>query len=88
MSREIILALMAQLPWFVLLLSLPVLLAAALTGLLIGVLQALTQLQDQSFQFLCKLLVVIVVLVSCREWIGSSLLAYAERHFDAIGSMR
>ena len=43
-------------------LGLPVLLAALATGILIGLLQAMTQIQEQTLAFVPKVLVILIVL--------------------------
>ncbi|MGE8357558.1 MAG: flagellar biosynthetic protein FliQ, partial [Microvirgula sp.] len=58
MSEAVIVQLTVQMLWVVLLLSLPVVVVASVVGVLVCLLQALTQIQDQTIQFLIKLLAV------------------------------
>ena len=58
MSNAIVVHLATQLLWIVLLLSMPVVVVASVVGLIVSLLQALTQIQDQTLQFLIKLLAV------------------------------
>lgn len=58
---------------------------AAVTGLLVSILQALTQIQDQTLQFLIKLVAVCITLAVSYHWMGSALLNYAILSFDQIG---
>lgn len=51
-----------------LLVSAPLLLAALLTGVLVSLVQAITQLQEQTLTFIPKLLVVALVLVVTLPW--------------------
>lgn len=57
--------------------SLPVVAAAAVTGLLISFVQAITSLQDQSISFGVKLAVVTVVILITAPWAASSVLRFA-----------
>ena len=66
----------------VLLLSLPVILAATVVGLIIGLLQALTQIQEQSIPYGFKLVAVIVTMLLTAPWLGGELLSYTLTLFN------
>ncbi|HYQ14443.1 MAG TPA: type III secretion system export apparatus subunit SctS [Polyangiaceae bacterium] len=61
--------------------ALPVVGAAALIGLVVSVLQAATQIQDQTIGHLPRLLVVVTVLAATGPWIGSQIAEFALRAF-------
>ncbi|MCE8016449.1 flagellar biosynthetic protein FliQ [Halomonas sp. MCCC 1A17488] len=63
MSGDTFLTLMNNALWTVLLLSAPALLAAIVIGFGIGLLQALTQIQDQSLPQAVKVIVIMLVLI-------------------------
>ncbi|HET6425773.1 MAG TPA: flagellar biosynthetic protein FliQ [Planctomycetaceae bacterium] len=65
-------------------LSLPVLAAAMLMGLLISVGQAVTQLQDQTLSFVPKLVAMVFVLLYTLPWTLHLLMEYAADVFQAI----
>ncbi|KVX89287.1 EscS/YscS/HrcS family type III secretion system export apparatus protein [Burkholderia ubonensis] len=88
MSEAVITQLAAQMMWLVLLLSLPVVIIASLVGILVSLVQALTQVQDQTIQFLIKLLAVAVTLAATYHWMGDVLINYTVKSFDQIGRMR
>ncbi len=88
MSDAILVQLTTQLLWIVVVLSLPVVVAVAVVSLVIGLLQALTQLQDQSLQFIFKLVVAAITLLITYHWIGTTLLNYSNMTFDHLSSMR
>ncbi len=71
----------------VLMLSMPPIIAATLMGLLVSLLQALTQVQEQTLSFAVKLVVVTVVLLLTMTWIGAELLRFAENIFDLIPTL-
>jgi type III secretion HrpO family protein len=64
--------------------SAPLVGIAALVGLLFGVLQALTQLQDQTTTFALKLLAVLGLLAVLIPWLSSLLFTFGERAFTLI----
>lgn len=71
----------------VLLLPMPVIGVAVLIGLLVGLFQALTQINDQTFSFAFKLVGVIVVLVITASKASSELLNLMTDIFDVIPRM-
>lgn len=88
MSEAMIAQLATQMMWLVLLLSLPVVVVASFVGVLVSLVQALTQVQDQTIQFLVKLLAVSVTLAITYHWMGDMLLNYAGLAFEQITQMR
>ncbi|AXE30558.1 EscS/YscS/HrcS family type III secretion system export apparatus protein [Chromobacterium phragmitis] len=87
MGQAQVMQLASELLWLVLLLSLPVVLVASAVGLLVSLLQALTQIQDQTVAFLVKLVAACVTLALTHHWMGQALLRYAERSFSLISKM-
>jgi len=72
----------------VILLSAPPLLASLLVGLVVGVLQTATQIQEQVLMLVPKLLVVGIVLVVMGPILGSQLLRFSQALLLAIPAMR
>ena len=66
----------------VLMLSLPPILVAAGIGVLVSLMQALTQVQEQTVSFAVKLVAVFITLILTSRWIGAELYMYALRMFD------
>jgi type III secretory pathway component EscS len=58
----------------------PALLAAVAVGILVGVLQSVTQIQDQSIGYVFKLAVVCLILLVMSRWLMQTL----DQLFDAI----
>lgn len=67
----------------VLLVSGPVLLVALLVGTVLSVLQAITQVHEQTLAFLPKLVAVAIVLVVAAGWMAEELVRFGTRSFDA-----
>lgn len=73
--------------WMTLLLSGPPIAAAALVGLAVAFLQAATQLQEQTFAYAMKYLVIVMALFATGALIGGSLYTYADRIFTEFPSL-
>ena len=72
----------------VLLVSAPPLLASLIVGLVVGTLQAATQVQDPSLAFVPKLVVVVLLLVALGPLLGAQVLRFAHAMFSAIPIVR
>jgi type III secretion protein S len=73
--------------WLVLVLSAPPVVAAALVGLLVAIVQAATQLQEQTLQYALKFFVVVIALFVTGGLVATSLVAFSNKIFDSIGDM-
>ena len=67
--------------WLVLLLSAPPVIAATVVGLVVAILQAVTQIQEQTVQFLAKLIVVALTIFATGSTLGGALYYFADRVF-------
>ena len=65
----------------------PVLGAALATGLLIGILQAATSIQEMTLSFIPKLAVMVVALVLFGEWQLALMVDYFEIIFERIQTL-
>ena len=66
------------------LLAAPLLLSALAAGLMIGMFQAATQIQDMTLSFIPKLVVLIVVLGVAGPWMLGQLIDYTRQLFAMI----
>src|SRR3954466_6313363 len=62
-----------------LMVSAPLLLAALVTGLVVSVLQAATQINEMTLSFIPKLIAMVVTLAIAGPWMLSTLTAYLQR---------
>lgn len=69
---------------WILILSLPPLLASLLVGLLVSLLQALTQVQEQTLTFVPKIIATIIALIVCANWMILRLEVFTLKVFDMI----
>ncbi|HEY0078965.1 MAG TPA: flagellar biosynthetic protein FliQ [Pyrinomonadaceae bacterium] len=67
--------------WLILILSLPALLASLVVGVFISLLQALTQVQEQTLTFVPKIIATILVLILTANAILDRLLAFSQKVF-------
>jgi type III secretion protein S len=73
--------LLRQALWLTLLLSAPLIAVVAVVGLLIAIVQAVTQIQEQTVQFLFKLIALGLALLFTARLLGASLYEFANRLF-------
>lgn len=71
----------------VLWLSLPPILVASVVGTLFSLVQALTQIQEQTLSFAVKLIAVGVTLFLTARWIGGEIFNYTISLFDNFPTM-
>ncbi len=74
--------------YLVLLVSAPPLLVSLLVGLVMSVLQATTQLQDQTLSFVPKLVAVLATLAITGPWIGQQLARFTSALLHAVPLLR
>jgi flagellar biosynthetic protein FliQ len=72
--------------WISLLIGAPVLLAGTLVGLVIGLFQALTQIQEQTVSFVPKIVAMVLVLSFTLPWLLTQLLQYSGDLISSIPS--
>ena len=72
----------------VLKLSLIPIIVATVIGIIVSLLQALTQIQEQTLGFAVKLIAISLTLLACASWMGSSLLLYTQDIFSHFALLR
>lgn len=87
-TGELVLRVVREGLLLVLLLSAPPLLASLFIGLVMGVIQAATQIQDQTLGFVPKLAVVLVVLIAVGPVLGAQLLRFTQAVLVLSGGIR
>ncbi len=73
--------------WLVLLLSAPPVIAASVVGLIVAIIQAATQLQEQTLQYTLKFFAIVVAIFLTAGLVASSLITYTEAIFDGFPVM-
>jgi type III secretion protein S len=78
----------AQAMELVLYLSLPAILAATIAGLIVGLFQALTCIQEQTLPHAFKLIAIMFAIAATVRWLGPELLLFTQNAFDQIAQVR
>jgi type III secretion protein S len=73
--------------WLVLLLSAPPIIAASVVGLLVAIVQAATQLQEQTLQYTLKFFAIVISIFLTASLVAGSLYAYTDGIFSSIGTV-
>ena len=73
--------------WVALELGLPILLASLAVGLLVSIIQAVTQLQEPTLTFIPKILAVIAVMVFAGPWMMNELLGFTIELWSGIATI-
>lgn len=87
MTPEVVLTITRQALETTVLVAFPMLGAALLTGLLVSLFQAATQINEMTLSFIPKLLVLAIVLVLAGPWMLNTMLDYMRRLFTSIPSL-
>lgn len=82
MSSVDVAAYMTQALYLVLWLSLPPIAVAAIVGTLFSLLQALTQIQEQTLSFAVKMIAVFITILLTSRWLGGELYNYTISVFE------
>ena len=87
MTPSELVLLSAETLYLVLLVSAPALLASLVVGLGVGLLQAVTQVQEQTLSFVPKLVAVAAVLVLSGGWMSAELVRFTGELWSAIPTL-
>ncbi len=82
MNSADVVAYVVQALTLTLILSMPAIAVAAIVGTLFSLLQALTQIQEQTLSFAIKLIAVGLTLFLTASWLGGELMNYTLTIFD------
>ena len=87
MSPQLVVDLARNAIMLALLVSAPMLIVALVLGLLVSIVQAVTQIQEQTLAFVPKLVGVAAVFLIALPWILQTLIRYTTELFRSIPSM-
>jgi type III secretion protein S len=73
--------------WLVLMLSAPPILVAAVVGILIAFVQAATQLQEQTMQYVAKFFAIVITIFITASMLGGGLYQFGDRVFSNFAGM-
>ena len=84
MTQDTVMTLAAQAMWITILLSAPLLLSALAVGLLVGMFQAATQINEMTLSFIPKLGILVIALLIFGPWMLSTLVEFTRELFTSI----
>lgn len=87
MTEEFVLEICTRALILIMLLSAPMLLSALSVGLVISIIQATTQIQEQTLSSVPKMAVTFITLIICGPWCMDMIGTYAKELFMAIAEM-
>ncbi|MGA0571425.1 flagellar biosynthesis protein FliQ [Variovorax sp. VNK109] len=70
-----------------LMVSLPILLAVLVVGLVVSIFQAITQIHENTLSFVPKLIAAVLVFAIAGPWMLSTLVDYVRRTLESIPSL-
>jgi len=73
--------------WLVLILSAPPIIVASVAGLLVAVIQAATQIQEQTLQYTVKFFAIVITLFVTSSLLAASLYRFGDRVFTEFPAM-
>lgn len=82
MTGELVIAIAERAVWVILLTSGPLLIVALVSGLIVSIFQATTQIQEQTLAFVPKIIAVLVALVFFGPWMLARVTGYATDIFE------
>jgi flagellar biosynthetic protein FliQ len=87
MTPETVTTIGQQALWVTMLIAAPLLLSALGVGLLVGMFQAATQINEMTLSFIPKLLVLVLALVVAGPWMLGVIVNYTNQLFQQIPAL-
>ncbi|MEW6313687.1 MAG: flagellar biosynthesis protein FliQ [Pseudomonadota bacterium] len=87
MNADAVITLAQQALQITVLVAAPLLLAALITGLIVSIFQAATQINEMTLSFIPKLLVMFLVAALAGPWMLNLLIDYTQRLFASIPTL-
>ncbi|EJP7123191.1 flagellar biosynthesis protein FliQ [Campylobacter coli] len=84
MDESTLVALGVQTFKIALLLSLPMLLAGLIAGLIISIFQATTQINEMTLSFVPKIILVVIVIIFLMPWMTTTMIDFTENILNQI----
>ncbi len=84
MTPQTVMELARQALEMTLLISAPLLLVALVSGLIVSIFQAATQINEQTLSFIPRLFMMFITLIFAGPWMLQTLIGYIRRLFESI----
>lgn len=87
MTQDTVMTLASQTLWMTILLAAPMLLSALTIGLMVGMFQAATQINEMTLSFIPKLGVLVIALFVFGPWMLRNIVDFSTRLISSIPSL-
>lgn len=87
MTPEMVTTIGQQALWVTMIIAAPLLMSALAVGLLVGMFQAATQINEMTMSFIPKLLVLVLALVAAGPWMLGVIVNYTQELIGRIPSL-
>ena len=87
MTQDTVMQLASQMLWVTILIAAPLLLSALAVGLLVGMFQAATQINEMTLSFIPKLGILVVALFIFGPWMLSNIVDFTQQLYNSIPSI-
>lgn len=87
MSTGEVVDITVQAVWLIIKCSAPMLISSLVVGLIISIFQTVTSIQEQTLTFVPKLIVILLVLILCGDWILNNIVSFIQDLFSRFGDM-
>ena len=87
MTPETVITIGQQALWVTMMIASPLLLSALAVGLIVGMFQAATQINEMTLSFIPKLLVLVLALIAAGPWILGVMVNYTRQLMEQIPSL-
>ncbi len=84
MTEDIVISLGRDAIWTTVLLAAPLLISALVVGLVVSILQAVTQINEATLTFIPKMLTIVIVLVILAPWMTQMITSYTTELFTSL----
>lgn len=87
MSTGDVINIAVQAVWLIIKCSAPMLISSLVVGLIISIFQTVTSIQEQTLTFVPKLIVILLVLIICGDWILNNIVTFIQDLYGRFGNM-
>lgn len=86
MSQELVMQIFTEAVWLAFKMGVPLLLVGMVVGLIIAILQAATQVHEQTLTFAPKVIIVALTLLALGPWMMNSLIDFFNRMLELMAN--
>jgi flagellar biosynthetic protein FliQ len=84
MTEDVVLSLGRDAIWTTVILASPLLISALVVGLIVSIVQAVTQINEATLTFIPKMLAIVIVMVILAPWMTQMITTYTTELFTSL----